>query len=59
MFVDPLEVPLQDDALVEEIQLLTSLIVAAGTTDVLHQDDIDLALGLAVHRLAADRHALS
>jgi len=47
MGVDPLQVPLEDEPLVEEITLLTDLIVAATEADgPLDQGAIDQALGL-------------
>jgi len=44
---DALEVPLEDDALVEEIGLLIELILAASDHDEpLDREAIDIALGL-------------
>ena len=45
---DPLEVPLEDEALVEEIGLLTDVMLAATEhPGPLGRDEIDVALGLS------------
>jgi hypothetical protein len=45
---DPLEVPLEDDRLVEEIGLLTDLIVVASDHDgPLDTEEVDALLGLS------------
>ncbi|NUR07512.1 MAG: hypothetical protein HOQ22_00590 [Nocardioidaceae bacterium] len=47
MNVDPLQVPLEDEPLIQEIRLLTDLIVAATeTAGPLDDAEIDRALGL-------------
>jgi hypothetical protein len=52
---DPLEVPLEDAVLIEEIGLLTELIVAATDHDEpLDTDQVDMALGLLPSRKAKD-----
>lgn len=48
---DPLEVRLEDEPLVEEIGLLTELILAASDHDgALVDEEIDIALGLSDRR---------
>lgn len=52
--VDPFDVPLQDDDLMDEVELTASLIVAANqTTDHLSVGEIDQILGLGPQRQAS------
>ena len=56
--VDHLDVPLEDPALLEEVELISSLMIAASEHDAhLDQTQIDTLLGLSGANIPTQQHA--